>query len=189
MNQNKGLVSFTSYEMLNQVQHDKEGETGRTMLEMLGVLAIMGIITYGAIAGINYGMNSYKINQTYNNIQDIVQGIEDLYSWSKNYQTGMMNAACSNDIFPGGCLDKEGGKTAIHPFGDDLVVCPLANNTPTNGCQSAFNGPYFMIEFTVAGKDNCARLNSMDWNALNLNCITCNSDCNSSSNTFRLVVQ
>ena len=37
--------------------HKERTETGLSMLEMLGVLAIIGVISIGAIAGYNYGMN------------------------------------------------------------------------------------------------------------------------------------
>jgi len=38
-------------------------ETGRSMVEMLGVLAIIGVISIGAIAGYTYGMNRYRTNE------------------------------------------------------------------------------------------------------------------------------
>ena len=41
----------------------KAGETGRSMVEMLGVLAIIGVITVGGLAGYNYGMNRYRTNE------------------------------------------------------------------------------------------------------------------------------
>ncbi len=41
-----------------------ENETGRSLTEMLGVLAIMGILTIGGIAGFNYAMNKQRANAT-----------------------------------------------------------------------------------------------------------------------------
>jgi len=40
-----------------------ETESGRSMVEMLGVLAIIGVISIGAIAGYTYGMNRYRTNE------------------------------------------------------------------------------------------------------------------------------
>ena len=37
---------------------------GRSMVEMLGVLAIIGVLSVGAIAGYSKAMNKYKINKT-----------------------------------------------------------------------------------------------------------------------------
>ena len=79
----------------------KNNESGRTMLEMLGVLAIMGVIMLGAISGIGFGIEMYKINATRNEIEEISSGIVDLYSWSRDYSGLDNNGAqiiCENDI-------------------------------------------------------------------------------------------
>ena len=39
-------------------------QSGRSMVEMLGVLAIIGVLSVGAIAGYSKAMNKYKINKT-----------------------------------------------------------------------------------------------------------------------------
>ena len=77
-----------------------KNESGRTMLEMLGVLAIMGVIMYGAIAGINFGLEMYKINATYNEIEELSRGIIDLYSWNRSYHGLGNGIICENDIMP-----------------------------------------------------------------------------------------
>lgn len=38
-------------------------ESGRSMVEMLGVLAIIGVLSIGGIAGYTMAMNRYKANQ------------------------------------------------------------------------------------------------------------------------------
>ena len=40
----------------------KRNESGRSMVEMLGTLAIMGILSVGGIAGFRYGMNRHQAN-------------------------------------------------------------------------------------------------------------------------------
>ena len=40
-----------------------QNETGRSMVEMLGVLAIVGVISIGGIAGYSYGMNRHRMNE------------------------------------------------------------------------------------------------------------------------------
>lgn len=39
-------------------------ESGRSMVEMLGVLAIIGVLSIGAIAGYSMAMNRYRANET-----------------------------------------------------------------------------------------------------------------------------
>lgn len=53
-------------------------ESGRSMIEMLGVLAIMGIITVGAIAMISTAMRTQKHNTTNDDVAQIVLGVRQL---------------------------------------------------------------------------------------------------------------
>ena len=41
-------------------------ETGRSMVEMLGTLAIIGVLSIGGIAGYSYGMDKYRTNEVIN---------------------------------------------------------------------------------------------------------------------------
>ena len=51
-------------------------ETGRSLTEMLATLAIMGVLTIGAIAGFSYAMNRHRANQI---IHDARIGYMDEY--------------------------------------------------------------------------------------------------------------
>ena len=51
----------------------KNYETGRSMVEMLGVLAVMGVLSIGAVMGFNYGMNKHRANQVLSDIRLIYQ--------------------------------------------------------------------------------------------------------------------
>ena len=145
-----------------------ENQSGRTLLEMLGVLAIMGIITYGAIAGINYGMTSYKINQTYAEVQEIVQGIQDLYSWSSEYPSEMMKAACKNNIFSGTCACTTDTCTYENgPFGSISVQQQQPRDASGNVSGNA-NPKNFEVEVTI-DENVMTRITGLDWSGLNLN--------------------
>jgi type II secretory pathway pseudopilin PulG len=43
-------------------------QSGRSMVEMLGTLAIIGVLSIGGIAGYSYGMDKYRCNKTINDI-------------------------------------------------------------------------------------------------------------------------
>lgn len=43
-------------------------ESGRSMVEMLGTLAIIGVLSIGGIVGYNYAINKYRANETINEI-------------------------------------------------------------------------------------------------------------------------
>lgn len=47
---------------------ENRGESGRSMVEMLGTLAIIGVLSIGSIAGYSYGMDKYRANTVMNDI-------------------------------------------------------------------------------------------------------------------------
>ena len=49
-------------------------ESGRSMVEMLGTLAIIGVLSIGSIAGYSYGMDKYRANETINDVN--LRGID-----------------------------------------------------------------------------------------------------------------
>lgn len=144
--------------MKNQLKHS---ESGRTMLEMLGVLGIMGIIMYGAIAGINYGMSTYKINQTYNEVQEAVRGIQDLYSWSRDYGRITLKDLCENDIFTNSCTGCPASCSILDSFAGGISVFPA--DCDDGVCSS------FELRYEIP-KDDAARnrLNEMEWGEIDM---------------------
>ncbi|MBO7509244.1 MAG: type II secretion system protein [Alphaproteobacteria bacterium] len=55
-----------------------KNESGRSMIEMLGVLAIMGVITVGAIGMISTAMRTQKRNAVNEEVLQIVTGVRQL---------------------------------------------------------------------------------------------------------------
>ena len=53
----------------------KINQFGRSMVEMLGVLAIIGVLSVGAIAGYSKAMNKYKMNKQTEQIDTILSAI------------------------------------------------------------------------------------------------------------------
>lgn len=60
-------------------------QAGRSMIEMLGVLAIIGVLSVGGIAGYSKAMMQYKINKTADQITQIVGNVRTLFGSQKNY--------------------------------------------------------------------------------------------------------
>ena len=58
----------------------KNNQFGRSMVEMLGVLAIIGVLSIGGIAGYSKAMQKYKLNKTIEEIDTIVQNARTLCS-------------------------------------------------------------------------------------------------------------
>ena len=49
---------------MNEIKY----ESGRSMVEMLGTLAIIGVLSIGGIAGYSYGMDKYRANSAMNDV-------------------------------------------------------------------------------------------------------------------------
>ena len=54
-------------------------QSGRSMVEMLGVLAIIGVLSVGAIAGYSKAMEKYKINKMIGDYNMFIGGLMEYY--------------------------------------------------------------------------------------------------------------
>ena len=86
---------MTQKQELNEKKKTRENESGRSMVEMLGVLAIMGVLAIGGIAGYRYAMDKYNANEILNEVrkravtasqQRILGRTIDLSEWSNTIQ-------------------------------------------------------------------------------------------------------
>ena len=57
---------------------------GRSMIEMLGVLAIIAVLTVGGIAGYSKAMEKFKVNKTIDEVLTIVSNTRILYANTKD---------------------------------------------------------------------------------------------------------
>ena len=81
-------------------------QSGRSMIEMLGVLAIVGVLSAGGIAGYSMAMQSYKTNALIEKIQVMATQTRSLYKGNyeqigKNRATGaqmLINAGKLTDV-------------------------------------------------------------------------------------------
>ena len=62
-------------------------ESGRSMVEMMGVLAIMGVITAGAALLINVGLNSSKRSNVVDQVTILVTGIRDNFGGHDDFSS------------------------------------------------------------------------------------------------------
>ena len=64
----------------------KNTQSGRSMVEMLGVLAIIGVLSVGGIAGYSKAMNKYKISKTTDQVSMLIANIRTMFSAQGNYK-------------------------------------------------------------------------------------------------------
>ena len=68
-------------------EYNRKIESGRSMVEMLGVLAIIGVLSIGGIMGYSYGMDKYRANETINDIQ--LRAMDLLMQLGKNSEPNL----------------------------------------------------------------------------------------------------
>ncbi len=98
---------------MNTFNIGKTAQSGRSMIEMLGVLAIVGILSAGGIAGYSMAMEQYKSNLLIEKVQLIVSRARTIYK-NGDY-TGISN----QNLIDSGKLS---GKDLENPFGGNLSV-------------------------------------------------------------------
>jgi Tfp pilus assembly protein PilE len=96
-------------------------ESGRSMIEMIGVLAIMMALTATAIATYNYAMNMQKRSAVNENVSNIVTGVRELlkgYDDFSNIDNSTIFAAMSmsNKNPYGGTYELSVNPTNTHQF-------------------------------------------------------------------------
>jgi Tfp pilus assembly protein PilE len=143
-------------------------QSGRSMIEMLGVLAIIGVLSVGGIAGYSKAMMQYKINKTTDQITQIIGNIRTLYGSQKNYGS----AQCDNTGSGAFCtvikkahlvpdeMWNTAGTKIENAFGGEVYFLP-ADKKSSDSVPSKYNA-YGMI-FTGLPEDACMALATYDW--------------------------
>ena len=125
----------------------KTAETGRSMVEILGVLAVMGVLSAGGIYGYTFAMDKYRANDiiyevnlrnrdTWNKYQDKdLPEAEELDEWADTTQTG----------FPIGVYPRS-----------NIVFDVQVDDVPSRVCKQVLNmnieGPMFIWTPAEDGK-------------------------------------
>lgn len=133
-------------------------ESGRSMIEMLGVLAIIGVLSVGGIAGYSKAMNKFKTNKIADNVSMLVANIKTLYAQQNTY-TGLNNGtAVSMGVVPdelGTVYD--GDKATLTNAFNGPVFIIASDSTAAN------DGKAFTIQFNNLSREACIALATNDW--------------------------
>jgi type II secretory pathway pseudopilin PulG len=68
---------------------NKKQQSGRSMIEMVGVLAVMGLITAGAFVLISSASSSSKRNRAVDDIMEIAAGVRSVYAEHDDFSGGI----------------------------------------------------------------------------------------------------
>ena len=134
----------------------KTNENGRSMIEMLGVLAIIGVLSVGGIAGYSKAMNKFKTNKVADNVSMMVANIKTLYAQQKTYEDLDNAEAVSMGVIPDELISNRDAGTLINAF-NGAVFVSQSDSTVEH------DGKAFIIEFDSLSKEACITLATNDW--------------------------
>ena len=133
---------------------NKTEQSGRSMVEMLGVLAIIGVLSVGGISGYSKAMAKYKLTKAQDQLSMLLINIRTAFSGSANFN-GLNNQAAIDlnivpaDMLPGG-LGANDGKI-INAFSGAVTIAATSSNQ------------HFTVQFAGLGTETCTSLASSDW--------------------------
>ncbi|MBR3501348.1 MAG: hypothetical protein IKO06_00385 [Alphaproteobacteria bacterium] len=132
-----------------------KNQNGRSMIEMLGVLAIIGVLSVGGIAGYSKAMTKYRINKTIEQITLISQNIRTFYSTQKNYIGLSYTVINKAKLIPDEMEMIDGNYQGA--FG----TVTIGYATGKKGDGSAFS-----LGFASIPQEACIELLTMDWGSV-----------------------
>lgn len=138
----------------------KYNENGRSMVEMLGVLAIIGVLSVGGIAGYSKAMNKYKINKTTDQVSMLVANIRTLFSSQGNYKD-LTNARAikfgvvPNDMYTA-ATDGADVDDIHNAFGGDVFIA-------ASGGRAENDNEAFVIVYSGLTSEACVTIATGDW--------------------------
>lgn len=89
----------------------KANQSGRSMVEIIGVLAIIGVLSVGAISGYSHAMEKYRWNAFTNGVNHLIMNATEISMNQKNTERV--------DIIP--ILNKTKQMPAPFDYGDSVV--------------------------------------------------------------------
>ena len=145
----------------------RNDQNGRSMIEMLGVLAIIGVLSVGGISGYSRAMAKYKLTKAQDQITMLLMNIRTAYATSPSYtglsdQTAADYAIAPGDMIVTGANDV---KTLTGAFGGDVDVSAVTGKEA-----------YFYITMHNLAPESCRSLLTSDWGADGLVMILANSE-------------
>lgn len=149
----------------NNILANKKNQLGRSMIEMLGVLAIIGVLSVGGIAGYTKAMAKNKVNKTIAQITRLTQGIRTLYGSQYSYEGLNANILYKAKVLPEQNFQASDSGSSItysmiNPYGGQIIVEESAkeNAFGANADKKAF---YAVLDKIPT--DACIEIVTKNW--------------------------
>ena len=132
----------------------KNVQSGRSMIEMLGVLAIIGVLSVGGIAGYSKAMQKYRINKTIEQITLIAGNVRTFFAPQRSYDVLTNTVIKKAKLVPDEMWNSD--KTALeNVFGERVRL----DEVTTNDGYS----PLFYISYNNIPEEACIEIITHNW--------------------------
>ena len=125
-------------------------QSGRSMVEILGVLAVIGVLSVGGIAGYSKAMEKININNLIEDIHSTTRKIHNLYADQRSFED-LDKQVYTLNLVDGGRQTEGMNKKILHILNGEVYIQPIATNT---GFVMVYNG---------LTANACTSLASYDW--------------------------
>ena len=147
---------------MNNININKNtSQSGRSMIEMLGVLAIVGVLSVGGIAGYSKAMEKFKINKRIDQISHIVTNIRTLYAQQTTYAGLDEQTAIKMGVIPDGLTTSNSWPYITNAFGGRVLIMDVNSYWAGQSNLAPFES--FVVHFGGLSKEACVTLATMDW--------------------------
>ena len=161
----------------------KNNQSGRSMVEMLGVLAIIGVLSAGGLAGYSKAMFKHKLNSTMDQLTMLVTNIRTMYGTQESYK-GLNNvSAVALGIVPSQMIADQkaavAAQAAVGVEGDDDYKPAVAAQDASAKLVNPFKGEVvlstseaksglsiksaFVVTYEGLPKEACVTIATSDW--------------------------
>jgi len=135
-------------------------EQGRSMIEMLGVLAIVGVLSVGGIAGYSKAMNKFKANKVIDQVNMLSTNIRTMYSSQRSYKGLNNGTAVELGLAPSEMYDPtddtEGSQRSLtNAFAGNVYI-------KTGKTKGSDDGAYIVVLDGIPSAA-CITLVTTDW--------------------------
>ena len=122
--------------------------SGKSMIEMLGVLAIIGVLSVGGIACYSKAMEKFKVNKWVDDVVTLIANLNTTYANSKNFteihEKNLTDFFEELNIIPENMLDEQNRDI----FGNELQI---SSHIPS---RSEFGSRFFLYFWTLPNNDS-----------------------------------
>ena len=143
-------------------------QNGRSMIEMLGVLAIIGVLSVGGIAGYSKAMMKFRINKTIDQITQISQNVRMLYGKQrqKNYRNLNTRILYKANLAPKEMFKEGTSYYMMNAWGGPFSI-GRANSEDYNIKVLENNNGYFVLSLLNIPAEACIELVTQNWGSSN----------------------